>query len=181
MVNGIIAGGDSAIRRAVENAEDDETKGFDDLQVHHITAKDFVVGIAASGKTPYVVGALKNCKLLGIPTACIVCNPDTPLAKVSDYPVEIIVGPEFVSGSTRMKAGTAQKMALNMISTSLMIKLGKVKDNKMVDLKVNNMKLRERAVRIICEETGTTPETAAELLSKYGSVRAAIEDIFNNR
>ena len=179
LVTGIIAGGDAAIRKAVENAEDDEIQGFIDLKKENICERDFLIGIAASGKTPYVLGAIQKCKSLGIQTGCIVCNPDSPIAKAVDFPVEIIVGPEFVSGSTRMKAGTAQKMALNMISTALMIKIGRVKDNKMVDMKINNAKLKLRGVQMICEEKGVSPEMAEELLSKYGSVRKALASLGN--
>ncbi|MFZ4543433.1 MAG: N-acetylmuramic acid 6-phosphate etherase [Saprospiraceae bacterium] len=175
LVIGIIAGGDRAIRHAIENAEDDPDAGFGQLKAKMVSKQDFVVGIAASGKTPYVVGAIQQCKNAGISTACIVCNTASPLAKIADYPVEIIVGPEFVSGSTRMKAGSAQKMVLNMISTALMIKLGKVKGNKMVDMKVSNAKLKKRAIDMVCEETKLSKEEAAELIHRYGSVRKAME------
>ena len=176
MVTAVIAGGDQALRKAIENAEDDDVQGFIDLKKENISNKDFLVGIAASGKTPYVLGALQKSKAAGITTGCIVCNPDSPIAATADYPVEIIVGPEIVSGSTRMKAGTAQKMALNMISTALMIRLGRVKDNKMVDMKISNSKLKNRGIQMICEEKGVSPEKAEELLSMYGTVRKVLSD-----
>lgn len=175
LLTGIIAGGDAAIRKAVENAEDDDQQGFADLLNYNISDLDFVIGIAASGKTPYVLGALKACKLNKIATGCVVCNHHTPIAEAADYPVEIIVGPEFVSGSTRMKAGTAQKMALNMISTALMIKLGRVKDNKMIDMKISNAKLKRRGIQMICQETGINTEDATKLLERFGSVRMALD------
>lgn len=175
LLTGIIAGGDAAIRKAVENAEDDDQQGFADLLNYNISDLDFVIGIAASGKTPYVLGALKACKLNKIATGCVVCNPHTPITEAADYPVEIIVGPEFVSGSTRMKAGTAQKMALNMISTALMIKLGRVKDNKMIDMKISNAKLKRRGIQMICQETGINTEDATKLLERFGSVRMALD------
>ena len=152
LVIGIIAGGDSAIRKAVEFAEDDIELGWRDLQQYKINRKDVVIGIAASGTTPYVVGALKVCQDNSILTSCIVCNSSSPLSKVADIPIEIVVGPEFVTGSTRMKAGTAQKLILNMISTSTMIKLGRVKGNKMVDMQLSNNKLLDRAVKMIMDE-----------------------------
>jgi len=176
-VIGLIAGGDEAIRKAVEFAEDDTSRAWKDLQKHNISEKDFVIGIAASGTTPYVVGALKKCQKLNISTGCIVCNKDSPIAKHSDFPIECIVGPEFVTGSSRMKAGTAQKLILNMISTSVMIKLGKVVGNKMVDMQLSNNKLVARGIKMIQEETGVSKEKAAELLEKFGSVRLAVENI----
>lgn len=175
MVVGIIAGGDSAIRKAVEFAEDDEEQAWKDLQQYDINSKDIVVGIAASGRTPYVVGGLKTCRAQGIATGCIVCNAGSAVAEQADYPVEIITGPEFVTGSTRMKAGTAQKLALNMLTTSTMIKLGRVKGNKMVDMQLSNVKLVDRGTRMVMEELNLTRPEAAALLKKYGSVRAAIE------
>ena len=174
-VMGIMAGGDVAIRKAVENAEDDTEQAWLDLQVHHISEKDILIGIAASGKTPYVIGALKKANEAGITTGCIVCNANSPVAANSKYPVEVIVGPEYLTGSTRMKAGTAQKLVLNMISTTAMIKLGRVKGNKMVDMQLTNHKLVDRAVKMIVKETGIAPEMASILLNKHGSVRKAVE------
>ena len=176
LVNGIIAGGDKAIRKAVEHAEDDPQQAWLDLKGHHIQKEDVVIGIAASGTTPYVVGGLKVCQNEGIITGCIVCNPKSPIAEVSDFPIEVIVGPEFVTGSSRMKAGTAQKLVLNMISTSVMIKLGRVKDNKMVDMQLSNAKLKQRGSLLIAEAMGISEEKAAELLKTHGSVRKAIEN-----
>lgn len=177
LVIGLIAGGDSAIRKAVEFAEDSKNLGWKDLQEHEISSKDFVVGIAASGTTPYVIGALETCRKNGISTGCIVCNPDSPIAQQADYLIECMVGPEFVTGSTRMKSGTAQKLILNMISTSIMIKIGRVKDNKMVDMQLSNQKLVERGIKMIVEATGIEKSKAEELLLKYGSVRKAIEHV----
>ncbi|MGZ3862882.1 MAG: N-acetylmuramic acid 6-phosphate etherase [Bacteroidia bacterium] len=174
-VVGLIAGGDKAIRKAVEFAEDDEEQGWKDLQAYKINSKDVVIGIAASGTTPYVIGALKKCNSKKIVTACITCNASTPLAKVAKYPVQIVTGPEFVTGSTRMKAGTAQKLALNMISTSVMIKLGRVKGNKMVDMQLSNNKLVKRGALMIMKEMSMDAESAKNLLLHYGSVRKAIE------
>jgi len=172
---GIIAGGDTAIRKAVEFAEDDEAQAWLDLQEYGINSKDVVIGIAASGGTPYVQGALKQANAAGLVTGCIVCNANSAIAAEAKYPIEVIVGPEFVTGSTRMKAGTAQKLVLNMISTTIMIQLGRVKGNKMVDMQLTNNKLFSRGTRIIMEETGIQAEAASELLEKYGSVRKAIE------
>jgi len=177
VVIGIIAGGDKAIRKAVEFAEDDTDGAWKDLQNFNLSANDFVLGIAASGTTPYVVGALKKCQENKIATGCIVCNNNSPIAAVSDFPIECIVGPEFVTGSSRMKAGTAQKLILNMISTSVMIKLGKVKGNKMVDMQLSNHKLVARGVKMIMDETGVSVERASELLEKFGSVRKAVEGL----
>lgn len=174
LVTGIIAGGDSAIRKAVEFAEDDTTQAWKDLQAHGITGKDVVVGIAASGRTPYVIGGINDSVREGIVTGCITCNPGSALAAACDYPVEVITGPEFVTGSTRMKAGTAQKLVLNMLSTAVMIQLGKVKGNKMVDMQLSNDKLVERGVNMIMKETGVSADRASELLTKFGSVRKAI-------
>ena len=173
-VIGLIAGGDKAIRRAVEHAEDDPRQAWKDLKKHAITRDDIVIGIAASGRTPYVIGGLKDARRHGVTTGCIVCNSGTALAAAADYPVEVVVGPEFVTGSTRMKAGTAQKLALNMISTATMVKLGRVKGNKMVDMQLTNNKLIDRGVRMIMEELGVSSKSAAALLKKYGSVRKAI-------
>lgn len=174
-VVGIIAGGDTAIRKAVEFAEDDEEQAWIDLQAYGINSNDVVVGIAASGGTPYVRGGLKQANAAGLVTGCIVCNANTAVAAEATYPIEVIVGPEFVTGSTRMKAGTAQKLVLNMISTTVMIQLGRVKGNKMVDMQLTNNKLVSRGVRIIMEESGVDAQTAADLLDQYGSVRKAIE------
>ncbi|WP_257666791.1 N-acetylmuramic acid 6-phosphate etherase [Parapedobacter tibetensis] len=172
---GLIAGGDIAIRKAVEFAEDDEEQAWIDLQEHSVNSKDVVVGIAASGGTPYVKGALKAANAAGLVTGCIVCNSRSAIAAESTYPIEVIVGPEFVTGSTRMKAGTAQKLVLNMISTTVMIQLGRVKGNKMVDMQLTNNKLFSRGIRIIMEETGIDAQLASDLLEKHGSVRKAIE------
>lgn len=179
LVVGLIAGGDSAIRKAVEFAEDDWEGGWKDLEKHKVNTKDFVIGIAASGTTPYVIGALKKCKEKNIKTACITCNFESPLAQVATFPIEIIVGPEFVTGSTRMKAGTAQKLVLNMISTTAMIKTGRVKGNKMVDMQLSNNKLVARGTRMIMEATGADQQKAKEYLLKHGSVRKAIERLNN--
>ncbi|GAB1449879.1 N-acetylmuramic acid 6-phosphate etherase [Bacteroidota bacterium] len=178
LVIGLIAGGDKAIRKAVEFAEDDENQGWLDLKEHRISKKDFLIGIAASGSTPYVAGALEMARQAGIPTGCVVCNSGSRIAALSDFPVEVVVGPEFVTGSTRMKAGTAQKLVLNMISTSVMIKLGRVKGNKMVDMQLSNRKLEERGARMIKDELKITLSKAKELLLKYGNVRQAIQSYF---
>ncbi|VAW16428.1 N-acetylmuramic acid 6-phosphate etherase [hydrothermal vent metagenome] len=175
VVIGLIAGGDKAIRKAVEAAEDNINSGWRDLLKYQVNSKDTVVGIAASGGTPYVIGGLKDARENGLLTACITCNPNSPIALVSDIPIEPIVGPEFITGSTRMKAGTAQKLVLNMITTSLMIKLGRVKGNKMVDMQLTNKKLVLRGANMIVEELGITPEEAKRLLLLHGSVRAAID------
>lgn len=177
-VVGLIAGGDTAIRKAVEFAEDDLNQGWEDLQAYGINSNDVVVGIAASGTTPYVIGALEACNNKGIPTGCIVCNGGSPVAAAAQFPVEVVVGPEFVTGSTRMKSGTAQKLVLNMISTSVMIKLGRVKGNKMVDMALSNNKLVDRGTRMIMKNTGLENyEEAKALLLKYGSVRKATEGL----
>ena len=173
IVVGIIAGGDTAIRKAVEFAEDDETQGWKDLQAYKITSKDVVIGIAASGSTPYVIGALKICNAKKIATGCIVCNANSVLTKTAKYPVEVISGAEFVTGSTRMKAGTAQKLTLNMISTSVMIKLGRVKGNKMVDMQLSNNKLVKRGTNMLMKELNINYSSAEVLLLKHGSVRKA--------
>ncbi|MDB4924220.1 N-acetylmuramic acid 6-phosphate etherase [Mucilaginibacter sp.] len=174
MVIGIIAGGDSAIRKAVENAEDDEKQAWKDMAAYGINNKDVVVGIAASGTTPYVLGGLEAANAQGIVTGCVVCNADCPISREARFPVEVVVGPEFLTGSTRMKAGTAQKLVLNMLTTSVMIGLGKVRGNKMIDMQLNNSKLYKRGVNIIMKETGIDEETAEGLLKKYGSIREAI-------
>lgn len=173
-VIGLIAGGDSAIRKAVEHAEDDTMQGWKDLEDQLINQQDVLVGIAASGRTPYVIGALKTARENGIITGCVVCNSETEIAKHADFPIEVVVGPEFVTGSTRMKAGTAQKLVLNMISTAVMIKLGKVKGNKMVDMQLTNNKLVDRGVKMIMEATGVSYAEAEQLLSQHGSVRKAV-------
>ncbi len=176
LVLGLMAGGDKAMRKAVEFAEDDKMLGWKDLLTYQITEKDVVIGIAASGTTPYVIGALENCQKNKITTACIVCNTNSSLAQFSDYPIEVVVGPEFVTGSTRMKSGTAQKLILNMISTAVMIKLGKVKGNKMVDMQLSNNKLVDRGSKMIMQELGVDYNTANDLLQKYGSVRKAVDN-----
>ncbi len=174
-VIGLIAGGDYAIRSSVEFVEDDITLPWKDLQKYLINKLDVVIGIAASGSTPYVVQALKVCQEHHIYTACITCNYNTPLAKYADQPIEIIVGPEFVTGSSRMKAGTAQKLILNMISTSVMIQLGRVKDNKMVDMQLSNQKLLDRGTRMLMSALEISYEEANKLLIKHGSVRKAAD------
>jgi N-acetylmuramic acid 6-phosphate etherase len=176
LVNGIIAGGDQAIRRAVENAEDNTTQAWIDLQEHHITTNDVVIGIAASGTTPYVISGLEQCNANNITTGCITCNEGSPLALTAQFPVVVVVGPEFVTGSSRMKAGTAQKLVLNMISTTTMIQLGKVKGNKMVDMQLSNDKLVDRGVKMIMSEIAVDYEKAAELLAQFGSVRKAVDN-----
>ena len=176
LVIGLMAGGDKAMRKAVEFAEDNSNLGWEDLRSHNINTNDVVVGIGASGTTPYVVGALDKCQQENILTACIVCNINSPLSKVADIIIEVIVGPEFVTGSTRMKSGTAQKLVLNMISTTVMIKLGKVKGNKMVDMQLSNNKLVDRGTKMIMQETGVDYETANKLLSEFGSVRNAVDN-----
>lgn len=175
MVVGLIAGGDSAIRKAVEYAEDDQEQAWEDLQAYNISQRDIVVGIAASGTTPYVIGGLDTCRRHGIATGCIVCNPGSAVAAKADYPVEAITGPEFVTGSTRMKAGTAQKLVLNMLTTATMVKLGRVQGNKMVDMQLSNHKLVDRGIRMLMEELNLKNTEAGALLKKYGSVRAAME------
>ena len=179
MVNGIIAGGDLAIRKAVENAEDSKTNAWKDLQEHKINQNDVVIGIAASGTTPYVISGLEKCNENNITTGCISCNEGSPSSKTANFPIEVVVGPEFVTGSSRMKAGTAQKLVLNMISTTTMIQLGKVKGNKMVDMQLSNDKLVDRGVKMIMEEITVTYEKAAELLTEFGSVRKAVNHYTN--
>jgi N-acetylmuramic acid 6-phosphate etherase len=171
IVIGLIAGGDAAIRRAVEFAEDDEMQGWKDLLAHKITSNDVVIGIAASGSTPYVVGALKQCNNRKILTGGITCNPGSEVVKTAKFPLVAQVGPEFVTGSTRMKSGTAQKLILNMISTSVMIKLGRVKGNKMVDMQLSNNKLIDRGTKMVMNSLNVSYEKASTLLNKYGSVR----------
>ncbi len=174
-VIGLIAGGDEAIRKAVESAEDDFEQAWKDLKEYDINELDTLVGIAASGTTPYVIGGLRDARENGILTACITCNPDAPVSKEADIAIEAIVGPEFVTGSTRMKAGTAQKMVLNMISTTTMIKLGHVKGNKMVDMQLTNKKLVKRGTKMIQDELGISSKEAKSLLLKHGSVRDAVD------
>ncbi len=174
LVIGLIAGGDSAIRKAVEFAEDREDGGWLDLQEYQVNPSDFVIGIAASGTTPYVVGAVKRCREAGILTGCITNNPNSPLAQSVDFPVEVITGPELLTGSTRMKAGTAQKLVLNMISTSLMIRLGRVEDNRMVDMQLSNEKLLDRGARMIMAGSDLSYEQARTSLLRHGSVRKAM-------
>ena len=176
MVIGLIAGGDAAIRKAVEFAEDDREQGWKDLQEHEIGKEDVVIGIAASGRTPYVIGALEKCNKEGILTGCITCNPGSAITKAAQHPIVAVVGPEFVTGSTRMKSGTAQKLILNMISTATMVRLGRVKGNRMVDMQLSNNKLVDRGTRMIMEELGVTYEEADSLLREHGSVRKAIEN-----
>lgn len=175
MVIGLIAGGDGAIRRAVEFAEDDPEQAWKDLNEYDINSKDVLIGIAASGTTPYVIHGLRKAKEAGIITGSISCNPDAPVAAYADFPVEVVVGPEYVTGSTRMKAGTAQKMVLNMITTATMIRLGRVADNKMVDMQLTNNKLVDRGVLQVSEKTGLSYDEAKELLLHNGSVRKAID------
>jgi N-acetylmuramic acid 6-phosphate etherase len=174
LITGIIAGGDRAIRHAVEEAEDSPSQAWVDLSEFDIDAQDVVIGIAASGTTPYVVHGLMQCREQGITTGCIVCNLNSLVAAQADFPVEVVVGPEFVTGSTRMKAGTAQKLVLNMISTSVMIQLGRVLDNKMVDMLLTNKKLVDRGVKMLMQNLQITYEVAKELLLSNGSVRKAI-------
>lgn len=176
MIIGIIAGGDKAIRRAIENAEDDKDQAWKDLLEFNISNKDVLLGIAASGSTPYVIGGLQKANENGLITACLVCNEGSAVAKEAKYPIEVVVGPEFVTGSTRMKSGTAQKLVLNMISTAVMIKLGRVKGNKMFDMQLTNTKLIGRALNMIMQATQLDSETAQQLLDQYGSVRKAVEN-----
>ena len=178
LVTGLIAGGEKAITSSVEYAEDSKDEGWKDLLKHNVNDKDFVVGIAASGTTPYVIGALELCKANNILTGSITNNPGSPLAKVADYPVEIEVGPEFVTGSTRMKSGTSQKLALNMISTAIMIQLGRVEDNKMVNMQLTNEKLVDRGTKMLMEKLKLNDyNSAKELLLTYGSVKKAVESV----
>ena len=174
-VIGLIAGGDTAIRKAVEYAEDSYEQAWKDLQQHFVNEGDVVVGIAASGTTPYVIGGLREARAHGVPTGCITCNPGTPVAAQADYPIEVVVGPEFVTGSTRMKAGTAQKLVLNMISTSVMIRMGRVLDNKMVDMQLSNNKLVDRGTKMLVNALHIPYEEANALLLQYGSVRKAMD------
>ncbi len=172
---GIIAGGDTAIRNAVEHAEDNTKQAIKDLEEYGFNKYDSIIGIAASGTTPYVIGGVEEARKNGLLTGCIVCNMETPLAQAVEYPIEAVVGPEYVTGSTRMKAGTAQKLILNMISTTIMIQLGRVKGNKMVDMKLSNNKLIARGVKMVMQELNVDKEKATQLINKMGSVRKAIE------
>ena len=175
LIVGLIAGGDTALRNPVENAEDDAERGWQELVEHDINENDTVVGIAASGTTPYVVGALREARRHGILTGCITSNPDSPMAAESDVAIEMIVGPEFVTGSSRMKSGTGQKMILNMISTAVMIKLGRVKGNRMVNMQLSNIKLVDRGTRMIVDELGLPYDEAKALLLQHGSVKKAVD------
>lgn len=174
-VIGIIAGGDTALRNAVENAEDDEHQGWKDLQKFNVNPLDTVIGIAASGTTPYVIGALRDCREHGILTAAITSNPDAPVSAAADIPIEMIVGPEYVTGSSRMKSGTGQKMICNMITTSVMIQMGRVKGNKMVNMQLTNAKLVDRGTRMVVDELGLPYDEAKRLLLMHGSVKAAVD------
>ena len=175
VVIGLIAGGDTALRNPVENAEDDMSRGWEELLQHHINSEDTVIGIAASGTTPYVIGAMRTAREHGILTGCITSNPNSPMATEADVPIEVIVGPEYVTGSSRMKSGTAQKMILNMISTTIMIELGRVQGNKMVNMQLSNQKLIDRGTRMIIEELHLDYEKAEALLLLHGAVKSAIE------
>ena len=175
-VTGIIAGGTDALFQSVEHAEDSTTQAWEDLCNRKINKKDFVIGIAASGTTPYVVEGIKSCNYKDITTGSISCNHNTPLSKFSKFPIEVVVGPEFITGSTRMKAGTAQKMILNMITTSAMVKLGHIKGNKMIDMQTNNNKLKERAIRIISETLSISENQALKLFDEHGSIRSVVEN-----
>src|SRR5690349_6488354 len=178
LVNAVIAGGEKAITTAIEFAEDDTEQGWKDLQAFKVSSRDVVIGIAASGTTPYVIGALNECRKHGIITGSISCNPNSPVSEVADYPIEVVVGPEFVTGSTRMKSGTAQKLVLNMISTSLMIQLGRVEDNKMINMQLTNDKLVDRGTKMLMEKAKLTDyDKAKELLLKYKSVKKAADSL----
>ncbi len=179
LVIGLIAGGDLAIRKAVEFAEDSKTQAWEDLSEYKINSNDVVIGIAASGTTPYVIGGLDTCNKNAIVTGCITCNQGSPLSKTAKYPIEVVVGPEFVTGSSRMKAGTAQKLVLNMISTTVMIQLGKVKGNKMVDMQLSNNKLVDRGTKMIMDELNLSYQEASILLEKFGNVRTVIDNYRN--
>ncbi|MBD2756968.1 N-acetylmuramic acid 6-phosphate etherase [Spirosoma validum] len=174
LVIGLMAGGDGAIRKAVEFAEDDIEQAWKDIAPYQPDEQDTVIGIAASGRTPYVIGGLQEARKAGLLTGCIVCNEGSAVAKAAEFPVEVVVGPEFVTGSTRMKAGTAQKLVLNMVSTSVMIQLGRVKGNKMVDMQLTNIKLQDRAAKMVMDEIGVDREEAEALLKQFGNVRGAI-------
>tara|TARA_B110000003_G_C16638838_1_gene529389 strand:+ start:1851 stop:2534 length:684 start_codon:yes stop_codon:yes gene_type:complete len=174
-IYGIIAGGDKAIRKSQEYAEDSKTQAWEDLKPYNLSKNDIVIGISASGSTPYVVSGINECNKNGIYTGCITCNRNSSLAKLSSYPVEVIVGPEYITGSSRMKAGTAQKMVLNMISTTVMIKLGRVFDNKMIDMKLSNNKLHERAIRILKSILKISDDEAKKLIKENNNIRLSIE------
>jgi len=175
MVIGLIAGGDTALRKAVENAEDDPEKAWEELGRFNMKPLDTVIGIAASGTTPYVIGGVRRAREAGLLTGCITCNPGSKIAEAAEFPIEAIVGPEFVTGSTRLKAGTAQKMILNMITTTIMIKMGRVKGNRMVNMQLTNSKLVVRGTRMLMEELGLEQDAARELLLKFGSVKKAMD------
>ena len=176
LITGLIAGGEKAIQHAVENAEDSDTNGWYDLELHDINDKDVVIGIAASGTTPYVIGAMQECRKRNITTGSISCNPGSPMSEHADFPIEVVVGPEFITGSTRMKSGTAQKLVLNMISTSVMIQIGRVEGNKMVNMQLTNEKLVDRGTKMLMEKSGMKNyEEAKDLLLKNGSVKKAME------
>lgn len=175
VVIGIIAGGDAALRKAVENAEDDPGKAWEELQKFYVTALDTVIGIAASGTTPYVIGGVKMAREAGLLTGCITCNPGTKIAEMAEFPIEAVVGPEIVTASTRMKAGTAQKLILNMITTTIMIRLGRVKGNKMTHMQLTNSKLVARGTRMLMDELGLKEEPARKLLLEFGSVQKAMD------
>jgi len=178
LVVAVIAGGEKAITTAIEFAEDDKEQGWRDLQTHNVSNKDVVVGLAASGTTPYVIGALEQCRKRDIVTGSISCNPNSPISAAAEYPIEVVVGPEFVTGSTRMKSGTAQKLVLNMISTTVMIQLGRVEDNKMVNMQLTNEKLVDRGTKMVMERTGMNDyHRAKEILLKFGSVKKAVENL----
>jgi N-acetylmuramic acid 6-phosphate etherase len=181
LVIAVIAGGEIALTKAVENAEDSKTQGWQDLKSHHVNGKDVVIGIAASGTTPYVIAALKKCREHGVVTGCITNNPGSPIVSESDFPIEVLVGPEFVTGSTRMKSGTSQKLVLNMISTTVMIQLGRVEDNKMVNMLLSNEKLLDRGTKMLMEQLNLTNyDEANKLLRKYGSVKKAAENFLHS-
>ncbi|MGJ1264843.1 N-acetylmuramic acid 6-phosphate etherase [Sphingobacterium spiritivorum] len=182
LVIGLMAGGDDALRFGIEDAEDDSTLGWTDLLSRQVNTKDVVVGIAASGTTPYVEGALRQAQAAGITTGCIVCNAGSPIASYADYPIEVVAGPEFVTGSTRMKSGTAQKMVLNMLSTAAMIGIGLVEDNRMVNMQVSNKKLLDRGVRMVMEQTGITDYGLAEAaLLAHGSVKLTVRHLLHDK
>lgn len=177
LVIALIAGGEKAISQAVEFAEDDMEQGWKDLEKHFVSDNDVVVGLAASGTTPYVIGALQECQSRGIKTGCIVCNENSPVAAVSDFPIEVIVGPEFVTGSTRLKSGTAQKLVLNMLSTAVMIQLGRVNDNMMVNMQLSNAKLIDRGVKMVMQQLNMQDyKQAKQLLTTNGSVKKAVQN-----
>jgi|TARA_Y100000385_G_scaffold80552_1_gene82191 N-acetylmuramic acid 6-phosphate etherase len=179
LVVGLIAGGDSAIRKAVEFAEDDKTQGWEDLRAHKVCKNDVVIGIAASGTTPYVVAALETCQKKAILTGCLTCNKKSPLSKVSNFPIEVVVGPEVVTGSSRMKAGTAQKLVLNMITTTVMIKLGHIKGHKMVDMQLSNEKLVARGIFMLMDQLNISKSKAKALLKEHKNVRNALNNYSN--